>query len=193
MNKFFRFCALACAGAITVLMTGCASTPMGMPQASIENTARLRNAPVAPVKVGAFTLDSAKPADLDKSMSLRAASIHSPVNNSFAQYLGETLRAELAAAGLVDPNSQTVITGSLVESEVDTAIGTARAKLAARFVVTRAGAVHYDRTLAAESSWESSFVGAVAIPMAAGQYQNLYRKLAGQLFDDADFRKAVAP
>lgn len=193
MTKILRSTALFAAGALTLFLTGCASSPMGQPQASIDNTARLRSAQLAPVNVGSFTLDSSKPAELDKTMSLRAASIHSPVNNSFAQYLGETLRTELAAAGLIDPSSQTVITGKLTESEVDTAIGTARGKLGARFTVTRAGTVRYDRTLTAESSWESSFVGAVAIPMAAGQYQGLYRKLAGQLFDDADFRKALAP
>lgn len=187
-----RLLAIAATGAV-LLLTGCASSPMGVPQATIENTARLRSAQLAPARVGSFTLDTAKPAALDQSVGIRAATLTSPIGGSFAQYLGETLRVELAAAGLADPAAPTVITGTLTESDLDAAIGTGSGKLSARFVVTRDNAVRYDRTLSASSTWESSFVGAVAIPLAAGQYQGLYRKLAGQLFDDPEFRKALAP
>ncbi|MCC2957167.1 hypothetical protein LK542_16240 [Massilia sp. IC2-477] len=187
-----RLFAIAATGAV-LLLTGCASTPMGVPQATIENTARLRSAQLAPARVGSFTLDTSKPAALDQSVSIRAASLNSPIGGSFAQYLGETLRVELAAAGLADPNAPTVISGTLLDSELDAAIGTGSGKLSARFVVKRNDTVRYDRTLSASATWESSFVGAVAIPLAAGQYQGLYRKLAGQLFDDPEFRKALAP
>lgn len=187
-----RFLSLAAAGAV-LLLTGCASAPMGAPQPTIENTAKLRGAQLAPARIGSFTLDTGKPAALDQSVGIRGSSLHSPVNNSFAQYLGETLRVELAAAGLVDPAAPTVISGTLSESELDAAIGQGSGKLAARFVVTRAGTVRYDRSLTASANWESSFMGAVAIPLAAGQYQALYRKLAGQLFEDPEFRKALAP
>lgn len=187
-----RFLAIAATGAV-LLLTGCASTPMGVPQATIENAGRLRAAPLAPARVGSFTLDTAKPATLDQSVGIRGSSLHSPIGNSFAQYLGETLRVELASAGLLDPAAPTVISGILADSELDAAIGQGSGKLSARFVVTRDNAVRYERTLTASTTWESSFVGAVAIPLAAGQYQALYRKLAGQLFDDPDFRKALAP
>lgn len=71
-------------------------------------------------------------------------------------------------------------------------MSTGTAPLAARFVVTRGGSVNYDRELKVDASWESSFIGAVAIPAAATQYEALYRKLVGALIDDADFRKAVS-
>jgi hypothetical protein len=187
-----RLFAIAAAGAV-LLLSGCTSAPMGAPQPTIENIARLRGAQLAPARVGSFTFDTGKPAALDQSVSMRGSRLHSPINGSFAQYLGETLRVELAAAGLADPASPTVISGTLSESELDAAIGQGNGKLAARFVVTRADAVRYDRTLTASATWDSSFIGAVAIPLAAGQYQALYRKLAGQLFDDPDFRKALAP
>jgi hypothetical protein len=64
--------------------------------------------------------------------------------------------------------------------------------LQARFVVKRADAVKYDRVLEVNSEWESSFMGAVAIPAAVQNYQLMYRKLVGQLFDDPNFRKALA-
>jgi hypothetical protein len=189
--SLIRKLGLALAAAVALQLTGCA-TPMGAPQASIDNTTKLRAAGIAPASLGSFTLAPGKTAGMDQGVSLRGTKVHSPYNDSFAQYMKETLRVELDAAGLLDPASQAVISGTLTESDADAAIGTGTAKLGARFVVTRGQAVAYDRTLQADASWESSFVGAVAIPMAAGQYQGLYRKLAGQLFEDPEFRKALA-
>lgn len=187
----FRSLGLLAAAAAALQLTGCAM-PMAAPQATIQNTAKLRTAPLAPASLGSFTLAAGQPADMDKGVSLRGSQVQSTYNGSLAQYLKETLRVELDAAGLLDPASQTVISGTLTESDADAAIGTGTAKLGARFVVTQGQAVKYDRTLHADARWESSFVGAVAIPMAAGEYQGLYRKLTGQLFDDPAFREALA-
>jgi hypothetical protein len=74
----------------------------------------------------------------------------------------------------------------------DAAIGTGKGKLGARFVVTRSNTVRYDRELSVDSEWESSFMGGVAIPLAAQNYEGLYRKLVAKLIDDAAFRAAVA-
>lgn len=191
MNRYLRIALLATAAGFAALLTGCA-TPMGAPQPTIDNTARLRGAPLQKAGLGTFAVDSSKPASLDQSVSMRGSSLHSPVNGSFAQYLKETLRAELDAAGLYDATSPAVITGTLIDTDVDAAIGTGTARLSARFVVTRNGATAFDKVLTANSSWESSFMGAVAIPLAASKYQELYRKLAGQLFEDPAFRKALA-
>lgn len=182
---------LVLASAVVLQLAGCA-TPMGAPQASIDTTTKLRGAGLAPASLGSFTLAPGQSASLDQGVSLRGSQVHSPYNGSFAQYLKETLRVELDAAGLLNPASATVISGTLTESDADAAIGQGTAKLAARFVVTRGQAVAYDRTLRADANWESSFVGAVAIPLAAGQYQGLYRRLAGQLFEDPEFVKAMA-
>ena len=192
MNRsLLRTFGLAMATAVALQLAGCA-TPMGTPQASIDNTTKLRGAGLASASLGSFTLAPGQSASLDQGVSLRGSQVHSPYNGSFAQYLKETLRVELDAAGLLNPASPTVISGTLTESDADAAIGQGTAKLAARFVVTRGQAVAYDRTLRADANWESTFVGAVAIPLAAGQYQGLYRKLAGQLFEDPEFRKALA-
>ena len=192
MNRsLMRRLGLVAAAAVVLALTGCAA-PMGAPQASIESTAKLRAAAMAPTQLGSFTLAPGQAAGMDQSVSLRGTQVRSPYNDSFAQYLKERLRVEVDAAGLLNPAAPTVISGTLTESDADAAIGTGTAKLAARFVVTRGEQVAYDRTLRADASGESSFVGAVAIPLAAGQYQGLHRKLAGQLFDDPDFRKALA-
>jgi len=172
-------------------MVGC-STPMQPPSSTFENTAKLHNAPLAPAAVSEFALEQGRPAEKDRSVSLRAHSLVSPVGKSFSQYLKETLRRELQAANLLDADSATRISGFLVDSDVDAAMGTGTGSLTARFVVTKAGKVAYDRQLSTSLTWESSFMGAIAIPTAAQNYAFLYKKLVGKLFDDPDFRQALA-
>ena len=165
---------------------------MGQPKATIENAATLRGAGLAPVEVGRFTPDLAKGEGMDQGVSIRSNKLRSPVEDSFAQYLRQTLRAELASAGLLDPGADAVVTGVLSDSQVDAPIGQGTASLGARFVVTRAGNVCYDKQLDVNATWDSPFIGAAAIPQAAGQYEALYRKLVGVLLVDPAFQSALA-
>ena len=190
MTSFIRYATIAAVTAVSLQLTGCANFTMNPPQASIEATAKMRSANMAPAAVGTFKIDAGK-ADMDKGTSIRGNALGAS-GGSFAQHLRETLKVEMQSAGLLDPASTTIISGTLTNSEVHGDIGTGTAKLAARFVVTRANAVQYDRELKVDDSWESSFIGATAIPMAARHYEGLYRKLIGNLLDDADFRTAVS-
>lgn len=190
MHFTARLFAIAC----VLFTTGCAQITMGSPKPTMENTQALRSSPLAPAQVGAFTVDAGKPAAMDRSHSLRGAnSVQSPIQGSFAQYLRESLVVELDAAGLLRPTAETVITGTLLNSTVDPAMGTGTAALQARFVVTRNGQQRYAKELSANAQWESSFMGAVAIPLAAANYEGVYRKLVGQLVNDPDFRRALVP
>ncbi len=191
MTKFARIATIAAAAVISMQLTGCMTAKMAAPTPSVETAAKLRGANLTPVAVGSFKVDAAK-SGIDSSISLRGGNSVSAPGGSFAQYLGETLKVELASAGLLDPASSTVVSGTLTQSEGNAAVGTANAKLAARFVVTRGATVAFDRELSAEASWESSFMGGVAIPLAAQKYEGLYRTLVGNLVNDADFRAAIA-
>lgn len=194
MNRFMRLLAMAGVMVAASQLVGCASLEMGKPVASMDNTVKLRDGSTkAPAAVGTFVLEAGKPASMDQSVAVRGGNtLTSPIGNSFAQYLKETLRVELEAAQLLDPDSQTRITGTLMDSMLDPAMGTGKGRLQARFVVKQAEEVKYDRSLEVNSEWESSFMGAVAVPAAVQNYQFMYRKLVGQLFDDPDFRKALA-
>jgi hypothetical protein len=128
---------------------------------------------------------------LDNSLSgLRGSSI-SPTNGSFSSQLRDELAAELAAAGLLDPKSKVLIEGQLTDSMVDAGMSTGKGRLAAKIQVRRDGKALFDKEVVAEATWESSFVGAVAIPAAINQYGALYKTLVGKLFDDADFKRAL--
>jgi hypothetical protein len=176
--------------AVSVLL-GCVSVQMPPPSGSAETAEKLRAANLAPAKTGTFAVAPGKDPAMDRDLGgLRGSSV-TPHGGSFSQTLKEQVTADLKAAGLYDPNSLVSIEAQLVDSKVDAAIGTGTARLAARFTVTSAGKRRYDKELAVDANWESSFIGAVAIPAAINQYTALYKALTAKLFDDPDFRAAL--
>lgn len=178
--------------AAVLFLSACAQVTLPPPVASAENVAKLKAANLAPAAAGNFTLAAGKPAEMDQRQGgLRGSSV-SPSNGSFARHLRDTLVAELVAAGLHDDKSQIRIDAELVESALDAAIGTGTGSLGARFVVTRAGKKVFDKVVRVDARWESSFVGAVALPEAINRYGSFYKGLIGKLVDDAEFRTALA-
>ncbi|HEY0061735.1 MAG TPA: hypothetical protein VGC21_06420 [Telluria sp.] len=192
MTSIFRLAAIAAVAAVAVQLTGCANLAMSPPSANMATTTKLRQAGAAPAAVGTFKAGAEKSVR-DDAINMRGSNSVAAPGGSFAQYLADTLKVELKSAGLLDPASPAVITGTLTQNDIDAAIGTGTAKLGARFVVTRAGAVKYDREVVVNGEWESSFMAAAAIPLAASNYEGLYRKLIAKLVDDAAFRAALAP
>jgi hypothetical protein len=178
--------------AMLAAMTGCVTTTMPAPAPSAANAEKLRSAKFVPAQVGTFKLAAGKPADMDTSMTFRASTVK-PVNGSYAGQLRDEIAAELNAAGLLDPKSKSVIEGQLTDSMADTGMSVGKARLAAKIQVKRDGQTVFDKEIVADSTWESSFVGAVAIPAARNQYTALYKTLVGKLFDDVDFKRAMAP
>lgn len=178
--------------ALGVLATGCAM-PIGTPTASMPVIEKLRGDAVQPMQVGTFAPDKSLPKGTDGSISLRAMSISSPVNGSWSAYLGETVKVNVKAAGKLDEKSSLVLSGTLTDSEVGTGLPKGHAKLGAQFTLTKDGKAVFDRHVVVEDSWESSFIGAEAIPDASNHYVGLYTTLAAKLFDDPDFKAAVKP
>lgn len=192
MKSCFRLLLAAAAVVLSSQLTGCAQLMMTHPKPTIDNTVKLRGKALTPVAVGTIAPDPRKPGDADHGHSIRGNGLTSPTGGSFAQYLAETLKVELQSAGLYDPQSSTAITGNIVESDVDASVGAGKAALGARIIVSRAGKVRYDREVRVASAWDSPFVGVVAVPLAAGEFEGLYRKLAGKLFEDPSFLRALS-
>jgi hypothetical protein len=187
-----RFVRITAAIAFGATLVGCASVKMPAPTASAVTVEKLRAANMAAVSAGSFTIAPGKPAEMDRSLGgLRGSSL-TAASGSFSQQLKEEIVATLKAAGLYDERAPIVIEGRLTDSKVDAAIGTGTGRLAAQFSVTRAGKRVFDKELAVDAQWESSFVGAIALPAAINQYGALYKSLATKLFEDPEFRTAVA-
>ncbi|MES9994201.1 MAG: hypothetical protein ABW098_19810 [Candidatus Thiodiazotropha sp.] len=184
-------------GRITVILflglglVGCASVKLPAPTAKVETVQTLRFANLAPASVGEFRLDDGKDPEMDKRAGgLRGSSVAAE-SGSFSQQLKDEIVTTLKAAALYDASSPIRIEGRLTDSMVDAAIKVGTGRLAARFTVDRNGSRVYDKELAVESSWPSSFVGAIAIPKAINEYGALYKKLTEKLFSDKKFRHAL--
>lgn len=195
MNKFaisFRRIAalLFCTAAMGLV--GCAQVKLAEPVASADNIQKAKAGGIGPVSVGEFKLAEGKDRSLDLKVSIRSNTFFSPYDSSLSKYLAESLKADLNAAGVLEPGASRSIRGELTQSTVDAPMGRGTASLAARFIVEDQGRKTYDKELSTKADWESSFVGAIAIPDAINQYVALYKKLVGELLDDPNFRKAVA-
>lgn len=185
------FAAAARAAAMAALclaglgLAGCASTAPPY-QATNDNARTLQAIPGGTVAVGKFTAKS----DSLNHLGIRASTFESPNGSSFAEYLQAALKTELQAGGKLDDKSPTVVTGELLENTIDSGVvGMASARISARIVAMRGGAVMFDKVVDAESQWKSSFFGAVAIPLAREHYIDTMKTLIGKLLADPDFRR----
>lgn len=188
--NMFKFATIA---VLAANLIGCASVTMPPPTATASTVEKLRTANLAPVSAGKFSLATGMDPNLDKTLGgLRGSSV-TAASGSFSQQLKDVIIVELKAAGLYDDKSPNQIEAQLTDSFVDAAIGTGTARLAAHFTLTRNGKRVFDKAMSVNSQWESSFVGAVALPAAINNYTALYKDLAAKLFDDSDFRAALKP
>jgi hypothetical protein len=176
---------LAALGAV-LLGSGCAlKAPTYQP--SLDNIGLLKSAG-APTAVGSFTVQAGVPA----SIGLRGNPMSSPVGGDYAAYLAEAIRQELALAGKLDPKSKIEISGVVTRNDIAAGgVSTSSGEIEARIVVRNDGAVKFDKLKRAELTWESSFVGAIAIPRAQQQYPLIVQRLLGDIWADADFQKAI--
>jgi hypothetical protein len=187
MNRGLLAAAL---GAVALGVSACATPPMAPPQATLDNIQTLRAANLTSMKVGDFTAGPGRPTEMDKRIVVRAGAQAAP-NGSYARYLADTIRAELEGGGRFDSNSATVLSGVITDSHVDSGLPTGHANLAVRFTLVRDGKVVFEKTLTADATWESNFMGAVAIPFAFNNYTGLFNQITTKLFADPDFRAAA--
>src|SRR5215510_9780113 len=173
-----------------LIASGCATKAPGY-QTSIENVQTLAGLGPVRAAVGTVKLD-AKNAESMSRLSARAMTIEPPYAGGYAEYLAEALRADLAAAGKLDPKAPRTINAVMTANSLDASgINVGVAEVAARFTVTDGGRVLYDRQLQAKHQWESSFLGGIAVQNALHNYNVTVQKLVGQLFADPAFGKAL--
>jgi len=174
------------------LFAGCASQRIGAHQASIDNIQLLRQSSASGFAVGEFKPAPDAPSPADKVVTVRGSRLTSPSSDSFASYLRDALVVDLEAAGKYDPASALTISGQLTRNTLNAAgFSKADSTLAAKFSVARGGAIVFDKRIEEQQTWDSSFIGAVAIPEAINHYTEMYTKLLHRLFSDEEFRAAT--
>lgn len=172
--------------ALTLLISACSmQAPPYNP--SMENIQTIKLTKINKVNVGIIT--SSKELN---SISLRGSSMHSPIEKSYGTYLSKALEEELKLAKLWSGVSSSVITGKVLTNDVDiSSFTTGASEISANFVVTRDAKVIYNDVISAKVEFESSFMGAIAIPNGQASYVNLVQKLIKTLFEDDKFIAAL--
>lgn len=155
----------------------------------VDNIQSLKSATTAHAKIGAF--ESQSDAKNPYPVPLRANPMKSPVGNSFGAYLADAMTKELVMAGKLSPQSDVEIRATLLENDVDVGFATGAARLSARFIVMRAGAVRYDQVKSARTQWDSAVAAMIAIPKAREEYPLAVQKLLGELYADPAFLEAI--
>jgi hypothetical protein len=184
MSKAIRLAGLASICLLLLNLAGCASTAIPY-LATNENVIVLQALPKGKVALGQFT---AQNPGLNQ-VSIRATSYESPFNGSYAEFLKEALRTELETAGRFAPSAPIVINGELQTNTLDASVGTGHAHISARIAIKRGGDTVYDKIVRGDNEWSSPFLGAIAIPRAAQQYDIAWEALIASLFADPDFAK----
>jgi hypothetical protein len=176
--------------AVSAFLVGCAG-PAPNYAPSIDNVETLKKMDGArAVKTGVISV--APDLQGGASLSLRANTMTSPVGKNYGDYIAAALRQELELAKLHNPQSGVEISGTLLKNNIDAGgMSTNAGQIEARFVVTANGQVRFDKVKRIERKWESSFAGAVAIPLAANNYPLMVQSLVASLVTDPDFVKAI--
>lgn len=171
------------------LTTGCALVAPRY-DVSLDNVQKLKDSGVQPAAVGNFTSTPDK--GNANPISIRGSSLNSPYDSSYSKYLQQALQQELSLAGKLSANSAAQVSGALQKNDISVPpTGSASGDLAARFVVTRDGQTRYDQVKSIHDEWDSSFVGAIAIPRAQQRYPVMVQKLLAALFADPGFIEAL--
>jgi hypothetical protein len=178
-----------CALMFALSLTACSTVaPPYAP--TLNNIATLKNADHANTKVGAFA--SSPGTGNANPISLRGTSMNSPYNGSYANYVAEAIKQELTLAGKYSTDARIEISGTLLSNDIDASgFSTGRANIAARFVVKNNETVKFDKVKSVVHEWDSSFVGAIAIPAAIREYSATVNKLLAALYADTEFDAAV--
>ena len=173
---------------LALFFAGCAmQSPPYSP--SIDHVQLIKDKTRQAAKLGEFSVQAG--AKNATSIGIRASSMSSNVGGDDAQYLAQALRSELEMAQRLDPKANIEITGVLLGTDIDTGMSEGTGYIQARFVVKNNGAIRFDKVKRGDFKWESSFVGAIAIPAAQQAYPSVVKELLGALYGDDDFQQAL--
>jgi hypothetical protein len=144
------------------------------------------------IKIGVSTFTDSNNADNKKQLSMRGNTVNSPYGQSYASYIENAIRTDLILAGRNSNDPDMRIAGVVIKNDVDASginIGTGISEVEITF--SNKSKVLLKKRFSQDHQWESSFVGAVAIPRAINEYGVMIEKLINRIFSDSEFMKAA--
>ncbi len=173
------------------ILSGC-STIAPQYSGSRENVEALQSMPPTKLSVGRF-YDDHNPANNEK-LNLRGLNtMSSAYGETYAGYVEQALRQDLTIADRYSSESSLMITGVLKKNNLDisSSFATGTSICEVEFSVMQNKNSIYKKTLTQNHEWESSFVGAIAIPKAKEEYTVTVQKIINKLFKDQEFIEAM--
>lgn len=170
---------------LIMLTTGCATymAPSYTPDYPALDNLKRQKVP----KIAIESVEPKNPNETVNKITLRGAMLAS-ASGSYAQYLEDAIKSDFIDANLLDQNSLLRLSAFLLNNNIDiSGFSTGYGKIEAKFSINRNGAAVFVKKIAAETEFESSFAGAVAIPKGQNEYPNLVRELLKKLYTDKEF------
>jgi hypothetical protein len=174
---------------ILLITSGC-STVAPSYNGSRQNIEVINSIGDFKIAVDRFT-DSDSP-DNKKQLSMRGSTATSPYGATYSSYIESAIRQDLSIASKYSDSSRNRISGVLLKNDVDASgFNTGTGICEVEFSLVNNALVVYKKRIIQNHQWESSFVGAVAIPKATNEYPVMVERLLNQLFSDNEFIKAI--
>jgi len=175
--------------ALAVIATGCAQYKAPPYATDYEALDRLKAAKPSSVAVTAF--QPTDPQHAVNNLSLRGARLTSP-SGTFAKYLEDALIRDLKEISAFDPASGTRIEATILVNAIDiSGFVTGTGAMEVELTVVRRGQRALRKTYKANTTFESSFAGIVAIPAGQAAYTDLARTLLRAVYADPQFVTAI--
>lgn len=176
-----------CAAAL--LATGCAQLVAPPYSSDYEALDNLKRAHAERVTVA--TVQPTDPKSPVNNLSLRGAGLRS-ASGTFAKYLEDALVGDLREISLYDPSAHTRIDAVIQKNEIAVSnIATGSGSMDVELTVLRDGSQRLRKLYSVQTTFESSFAGAVAIPKGQSEYPNLVRALLRKVYSDPAFIQAI--
>ncbi len=182
---------VAALAALVAVTTGCAQLQAPPYSTDFEALDRLKAS-----KPGAVSVAPVQPTDPDhrvNQLSLRGAGMRSP-SGTFARYLEDALVQDLKEISAFAPDAKTRLDATILTNDISVGnIATGTGTMEVALTVTRDGRQRLAKTYKANTSFESSFAGIVAIPAGQAAYPQLVRALLREIYSDPQFVTAIRP
>lgn len=174
---------------LCALASGCASLTAPSYSADYGALDPLKRAGLAKAAVGKVQPDDAN-AKVNQ-ISLRGATL-TATDGTFTSYLERALIADLRDVGIYDSSAPKRIDIVLLRNDIDVSgISTGVGEIEIDLTLTESGKTLLRKNYSAQTTFESSFAGAIALLKGQSEYPNLVRALLATVYRDPTFVQAM--
>lgn len=182
-NNIMKNLILALSG--VVLLSGCTLAPPPYTP-NYDTLDRLKKLNLNKISIG--EVQPRDPNASVNSITLRGSTL-SPSSGTFATYIEDAIRSDLTDVGLYDNSSSKRINANILQNDIDTSSGLGKIEISLN--VSDKNTNLFSKRFYSQVEFETSFVGAIAIPNGQNAYPKLVRSVLDKIYLDADFISAM--